>query len=153
MKFNILEVSRQNGLIDKAVDYFWNCWGNDNNFNFYKDCIAHSLDAEKGLPGFYVVLNHSEIIASYALLVNDLISRQDLLPWLACLYVDEKYRNKGIAEQLLKHGLKEARGKGYDKLYLSTDLEGFYEKYGWSHFADGFNIVNVKMKIYAKSTL
>ena len=47
--------------------------------------------------------------------------------------------NKAIAGLLLKHGLHEAKKKGFNVLYLSTDLEEFYEKYGWSYITDGFN--------------
>lgn len=153
VKIDIIELSKHTGLINKAIDYIWNCWGNDNNVNFYKDCISNSLNAESTLPKFYLVLQNSEIIASYALVINDLISRQDLLPWFACLYVNEEYRNRGIAGQLIRHGLEEAKKKGYDLLYLSTNLVGFYEKYGWTHIADGFYIDDEKTKIYSKSTI
>lgn len=153
MNIEIVELSKRIDLIDKAIDYIWNCWGNKNNFNFYKDCISNSLDEKNILPKFYLVINNNEIIGSYALLINDIISRQDLFPWLACLYVNNEYRNKGIAGQLLKHGLNEANRKGYHVLYLSTDIVGFYEKYGWIYIADGFNITDIKTRIYTKSTL
>jgi len=153
MKTEIIELSNRTTLIDKATDYFWNCWGNENNYNFYKDCIANSLNEKNALPKFYLAVDNSDIIGSYALLTNDIISRQDLMPWFACLYVNEENRNKGIARRLLMHGLGEAKRKGYDQLYLSTKLEGFYEKCGWTHITDGFNIVDTKTKIYAKSTI
>ncbi len=47
-------------------------------------------------------------------------SGQDLMPWLACLFVTEEYRNNGIAGLLLKHGLIEAKKKGFKSLYLYT---------------------------------
>ena len=75
------------------------------------------------LPKFFVVLDNDEIIASYALLVNDIISRQDLVPWFACLFVNETHRKQGIAELLLKDALERAKNQGYDTLYLSSDLE------------------------------
>ncbi|MBN2613666.1 MAG: GNAT family N-acetyltransferase [Bacteroidales bacterium] len=153
MNIEIVELSKRNDLLDKAIDYFWNCWGNENNYNFYNDCISNSLDEKSILPKFYLVLYNDEIIGSYALVTNDIISRQDLFPWFACLYVNNEHRNKGIAGQLLKHGLNEAKKKGYKILYLSTDLEGFYERYGWIYIADGFNFAGIKTKIYSKSTL
>lgn len=152
MKIEIIELSKRVDLIDKAIDYFWNCWGNENNYNFYKDCISNSLDDKNILPKFFLVLDNEKIIGSYALLTNDLISRQDFFPWFACLYVNEEHRNKGIAGLLLKHGLKEAKEKGFNVIYLSTDLERFYEKYGWSYITVGFNISNMKIKIYSKAT-
>lgn len=152
MKIEIMELSNYPDLIDKAITYIWSCWGNENNYNFYKDCISNSMDKNNPLPKFYLASDNCNIIGSYALLTNDLISRQDLMPWFACLYVNPEHRNKGIAGQLLNHGLQETRKKGYDVLYLTTDLEGFYEKQGWIHFTDGFNVVDIKTKIYCKST-
>jgi GNAT superfamily N-acetyltransferase len=149
---NIIEISERPDLIGKAVDYFWKCWGNNDNFKFYQDCILNSLDKKKSLPKFFILLNDNEIIGSYALVTNDMISRQDLYPWLACLFVNPDHRNKGIAELLLNHGLQETKNKGFDSLYLSSDLENFYEKKGWVHIANGYNIFDTEIKIYSKQT-
>ncbi|MCC7504574.1 MAG: GNAT family N-acetyltransferase [Saprospiraceae bacterium] len=148
----ITALSDNLALMDKAVDFFWSCWGNDDNFKFYRDCITHSVDPGKPLPRFYLGMHDGEIIASYALLTNDIISRQDLYPWLACLFVVPEHRNKGLAARLLQHGLAQAAQKGFEHLYLSTDLEGFYEKNGWSLFGSGFNIFDGEIKIYWKKT-
>jgi N-acetylglutamate synthase-like GNAT family acetyltransferase len=148
----IAELSKRKDLTDKAVQYFWKCWGSDSNFEFYQDCMLNSVDPRNALPKFYILADNNEIIASYALVTNDLISRQDLYPWLACLFVNSEHRNKGFAELLLNHGLAETRKKGFDRLYLSTDLDNFYEKKGWAFFATGFNIEGSAIKIYSKST-
>ena len=74
------------------------------------------------------------------MLTNDLISRQDLMPWFACLFVTEQQRNKGIDGSLLGHGLNEAKKKGFKKLYLYTDLDNFYEQKGWKHICSGYNV-------------
>jgi len=146
----IIELSKNVNLIDDAIDYFWKYWGNENNYRFYRDCIINSIHNNKILPKFYVGLDGGQIIASYALLTNDIISRQDLYPWLACLYVNSEHRNKGLAEKLLDHGLSEAAQKGFDCLYLSSDLENFYERKGWTHIANGYNIFDEEIKIYSK---
>ena len=146
----IKELSEVPELLDTAIHYFWNCWGNKDNYIFYKDCIVNSLDKGNSLPKFYVGLEDNKIIASYALLTNDLISRQDLMPWLACLFVNEDKRNQGLAEALLEHGAKEAKSKGFEKFYLSTDLVNFYERKGWSYFAQGYGFSGGEIKIYMK---
>ena len=153
MEPEIIEISYRPELLDKAVEFIWKCWGDDTNFKFYKDCITHSLEKDKILPKFYLALENEDIIGSYSLLTNDLISRQDLMPWFACLYVTDHYRNKGIATRLLNHGLKEAKRKGFRTLYLSTDLVDFYEKNGWKHLCNGYNVFNKELKIYYKDTL
>lgn len=148
----IIELSHRPDLLDRAVQYFWSCWGSDSNRIFYQDCIENSLQAEKQLPKFYLSLAEDHIIGSYALLTNDLISRQDLMPWLACLYVEEDHRKKGHAESLLHHGLQEAHRKGFDQLYLSTDLVDFYERKGWTYFSQAYGVTGGVIKIYQKAT-
>ena len=148
----IFELSNKIDLLDEAINYFWSCWGNDSNFTFYKNCIENSINKENPLPKFYLAIEKSKIIGSYALLTNDIISRQDLIPWFACLFVNEEYRNIGIAGELLEHGLKEAGQKKFGNLYLSSDLVNFYEDKGWNLLDKGFNLFGEEIKIYSKST-
>jgi len=152
MEIEIVELSYRIDILDDGVNYFWNCWGNNSNFKFYKDSIENSLDNKNSLPKFYLALIENEIVGSYALLTNDIISRQDLMPWFACLFVNEEQRNQGIASQLIQHGLFETNKKGFEKLYLSTHLNTFYENMGWKHIANGYQIDGSEIKIYEKPT-
>lgn len=147
-----IELSTQPDLLPQAITYFHKKWGSDSNYIFYKDCIEHSIQNASTLPKFYVVLEDEQIIGSYALLTNDIISRQDLMPWFACLYVEESRRNEGIGGQLLKHALGEAKSMGFENVYLSTDLVDFYEKKGWEHVAMGYNVFGSGFKIYSHKT-
>ncbi|MEH6535623.1 MAG: GNAT family N-acetyltransferase [Psychroserpens sp.] len=146
-------ITKESNLLEKGTEYFWKQWGIELNFNFYKDCIENSISDNKSLPKFYLMLDKDKIIGSYALLTNDIISRQDLMPWFACLYVDENYRNLGLAEKLIRHGLNESQKKGFKTLYLSTDLKGFYEKKGWNYHSIGYGVDGNKIKIYFKETI
>jgi len=148
----IYELSEKPEKLEEAIQYFWKCWGNDSNLIFYDDCIRNSLNKEIKIPKFYIAIESNEIIGSYALLTNDIISRQDLMPWFACLFVNESYRKKGHAEMLLTHGLNQAKRKGFDNLFLSTDLINFYEKKGWTEYGKGFGVTGNEFKIYSKST-
>ena len=99
-----------------------------------------------------MAIEEGNIIETYALLRKDLNSRQDLYPWLACLFVSNEYRGNEIGSKLLQHGLNEAAKKGYEKLYLSTDLEGYYEKYGWENSGIVYGVSGGHIKLYEKST-
>ena len=145
-------INNETNLLERGIDYFYKKWGSKTNFNFYKDCIENSIRDAVSLPKFYLMLNKDEIIGCYALLTNDIISRQDLIPWFACLYVEEQYRNLGLAEKLLSHSLETSKNKGYDMLYLSTELNDFYEKKGWNYYSNGFGVFGNELKIYAIQT-
>jgi len=148
----IVELKDRNSLFDKAVQVFWKQWGNENNYKFYEDAIVHSCTTSSDIPRFYVAIENGQIIGTYALLRNDLNSRQDLCPWLACLYVDEEFRGREIGSKLLQHSLQEAAKKGYDMLYLSTDLEDYYEKYCWRNSGLVYGVSGNHIKLYEKET-
>lgn len=149
---NIVEIQQQMDLFDKAINVFWEQWGNEHNYKFYQDCMIHSCKTTDEIPRFYIALKNECIIGTFALIRNDLNSRQDLYPWLACLYVDPDYRGKEIGSQLLQHAIQETSNKGFEKLYLSTDLEGYYEKYGWMHLGEVHGVSGSSLKLYEKST-
>ncbi len=138
---------------ERAVKMFWDQWGTEENFNFYYNCMLHSMNADNDLPSFYFAIKNGSIIGTYALLRNDLISRQDLCPWLACLYVSSEQRGREIGSLLLNHAVQETTKKGYNKLYLATDLNGYYEKYGWRHLTDAYIFTGDMTKVYEISTL
>ena len=53
-----------------------------------------------------------------------------LTPWYATMYVKEKYRNNGYSRILNDAILKEARNRKITKIYLKTNLQNYYEKFG-----------------------
>ncbi|MFC0270906.1 GNAT family N-acetyltransferase [Metabacillus herbersteinensis] len=130
----MVEIQQKPDLFNEAVRIFWEQRGNEQNYTFYRDCMDHSCKTKDEIPRFYIALLNEAIIGTYALIRNDLNSRQDLYPWLACLYVDPEHRGKRIGSRLLEHAIQETASKGFKKLYLTTDLEGYYEKYGWTPF-------------------
>ena len=149
----IVEFSERPDLIERGIQFYIDNWANDSNFMFYQDCILNSLNPDNLLPKFYLLLDNDQIIGSYALLRNDLVSRQDITPWFACLYVNADQRNKGLAELLLNHGVQEAKAKGFNAVYLITDLVNYYERKGWNFLGVGYGITGSETKIYSKNTI
>ena len=136
-------------LTSQAVDYFHACWSRSLDRSFVEDCILSSLGAASSLPAFYLMHDGKKILGSYALLVNDLTSRQELQPWFACLHVNDEIRNQGKGSMLTEHAVKEAGKMGFQKLYLKTLLEGFYERLGWEYIGMGINPNGMGRKIYS----
>ncbi|NMH72361.1 GNAT family N-acetyltransferase [Bacillus sp. RO2] len=146
----IIELRDKDQLLENAIQVFWQQWGSEENFKFYEDAILHSATTSSDIPRFYVAVEEGEIIGTYAILRNDINSRQDLCPWLACLYVAEEHRGKGIGAKLLDHGLSVAAEKGYENLYLTTDLENYYERYGWENSGIVYGPGGGSIKLYEK---
>ena len=97
----------------------------------YRESIRDCLRKETGIPQWYVVVRGSRIIAGCGVIRNDSHERNDLAPNVCAVYVDEEYRNQGVAGAMLQYACKDMSAAGFNTLYLLTDLTGFYERYGW----------------------
>jgi N-acetylglutamate synthase-like GNAT family acetyltransferase len=144
--FNIVGIRNNKEYLERAVDYFSNRWNIDR--RIYNDCISNSITTDSLLPRWYLMLNNEETIGGYGLITNDFISRQDLFPWLCALYIEEAYRGGQLGAKLLEQGKAEAAKLGYKKVFLSTDLGSYYEKYGWKFIAKGFHPWEAESFIY-----
>ena len=96
-----------------------------------KCTFEHSLCKNK-LPQTFVALIDGEPAGMYQLsMSDDLNSRPDLYPWLINVYVDEKFRGRNVARELMNTVKENAKKLGLTELYLYTKHIGLYEKFGW----------------------
>ena len=146
MSVKIIGIRENPEYLERGIDFFAAKWGIDR--RIYEDSMSHSLTTPSTLPRWYLMLKESKIIGCYGLITNDFISRQDLYPWLCALYIEKEERGSGLGAQLLAHGRGEAHRLGFEKVYLCTDHNGFYEKYGWRHIGKGYHPWGEEAKIY-----
>ena len=77
-----------------------------------------------------VLLDNDILIGFISIFPTDGDERKDLSPWYATMYVKEEFRGKGYSKILNNAILEEAKSRGFEKLYLKTDLINYYEKFG-----------------------
>ena len=65
------------------------------------------------------------------------------------MFVEEEWRNQGLAGELLDFALRDMAGLGIEKLYLVTEHTGFYEKYGWRFLTMAKYDDGEMMRLYA----
>jgi len=70
------------------------------------------------------------------------------MPWFSSLYIEAAHRGKRLSEMLFKHAKNELAESAYNNLYLTTDHNGLYEKFGWVRIADGYEPSGEITKIY-----
>ena len=68
----------------------------------------------------------------------------DLSPWYATMYVKKEFRDRGYSKLLNDAILEEARNRGFKKIYLKTELNNYYERFG----ANFLEHLNDSEKIY-----
>ncbi len=134
MDYEIIDLRTRIDLFENAANWFSSKWRVPKEAYLFD--MKRSLAASTGIPSWYVVLYNDKIIAGIGIIDNDFHERKDLTPNVCALYVEEEYRNKGIAGNLLNRVVEDMRKKGFIKLYLITDHTTFYERYGWTYLFD-----------------
>ncbi len=77
-----------------------------------------------------ILLDNDILVGFISIFPTDGEERTDLSPWYATMYVKEKYRGRGYSKILNDAVLAEARKRNISRLYLKTDLDNYYERFG-----------------------
>ena len=97
----------------------------------YRESIRDCLGKESGVPQWYAAVRGNRIIGGCGVIENDFHERKDLTPNVCAVYVEEEFRNQGIAGFMLEYVCRDMSEMGIETLYLLSDHTGFYERYGW----------------------
>lgn len=91
-----------------------------------------------------ILVNNNELIGFISIFPSDSNEEPNLTPWYSTMYVKEIYRNKGYSKILNDAILKEAKERGFKTIYLKTDLNNYYDKFGAIYIKD----LKSKEKLY-----
>ena len=106
------------------------------------------------LPCSFVAIWDGFPVGMVSLRKTDLLSREDLTPWMSALYVLPDYRNRGVGSELIEAVLNSSREKGFEKIFLFLDhrdineLERYYSVRGWIYLDNGFDSDGNNTKIF-----
>ena len=76
-----------------------------------------------------ILLDNDELIGFISIFEHDCDERKNLSPWYATMFVKKEYRGNGYSKILNDAILKEAKSRGFKRLYLKTTLDNYYEKF------------------------
>lgn len=83
-----------------------------------------------------ILVDDDILIGFISIFPHDGDEKKELSPWYATMFVKSEYRGKGYSKLLNDAILDEARRRGFQKLYLKTELENYYEKFGARYMED-----------------
>ena len=144
----LIDVRKSPQYRDTAIAYFQEKWATEGSMKVYEDCISRSIVAENPLPVWYLLEDEARIVGCAGLITNDFISCGDLWPWLCGLYVEADRRGEGLAGVLIEAAKLDAAKMGYGKIYLCTDMTGFYERYGFDYLCIGYHPWGEESRVY-----
>lgn len=116
--------------------------------HFYPELVEHS-QTPNGLPLTMVAVEDGRLQGTVGVWRTDMLSRQDLTPWLACLVVRPELRSRGIGRALQEAVKEYCRGQGFPAVYLYTTLVGYYERSGWRYLGKGYEMDGSEQRIYS----
>ena len=132
MRYHIVKIKDHPELLDRASLWFHEKWGIP--LEAYRESMEDCLKNDGPVPRWYVVMDGEKIVGGLGVIENDFHDRKDLTPNVCAVFVEEDYRNRGIAGEMLNFVCDDFCGMGVDTLYPLTDHDSFYERYGWDFF-------------------
>lgn len=132
----ITELSKDN--LNKMAKWIYDWWGKNEALTLEQMRIfLKSGLQENRIPQTYGAFIGNDIVGMYQFLYEDLFVRPDIYPWLANVYVDNQYRNKGICRKLMESVRENAKQNiSFKELWLYTKHTNLYEKFGWEYVCD-----------------
>ena len=82
---------------------------------------------------------HEGEIAGYCTVARrDCIPDVPYTPYIGYIFVDERYRGRRLSQRMIEYAMAYLKKQGFDEVFLISDHEQLYEKYG-------FTVVDRKM--------
>lgn len=128
-EYSIVRLRERSDLGEMAARWFHQKWGFP--YETYLESIDAYIKNKSTIPQWYVVISDGRIIGGCGVIDNDFHDRKDLTPNVCGVFVEEDFRNLGIAGAMLNFVCNDMKDKGISTLYLVTDHTSFYERYGW----------------------
>lgn len=129
MEYKIVRLSEQPEIKEQAAQWFHEKWNIP--LEAYLESMEESLAGQGAVPRWYVAVEGNRIIGGMGVIENDFHDRKDLAPNVCAVYTEEDRRGRGVAGALLNDVCEDMKKRGIDTLYLLTDHDSFYERYGW----------------------
>lgn len=130
-RYSFITLRERPELEKAAAKWFHSKWSAPE--EAYLECMDDYLGGWTEL-GWYLCTDGDRIIGGLGVIGNDFHDRTDLTPNICAVYTEEEYRCQGIAGRLLNMAVENLRAKGISPVYLLTDHNGYYERYGWEFF-------------------
>jgi len=79
----------------------------------------------------FAAVENNQVIGFCVITKTDYIPDCAYTPWIGFVFVAEQARGKRVSQKMVEAVLAYAKTKGFEKIYVCTEEEGLYEKYGF----------------------
>lgn len=124
---NYKAITSSDELWCKVRDYAENCsWKAGK-------ALANTMDnnALQNWERVIVALDNEKICGYCTVAKTDCIPNVPYTPYIGFMFVDEAYRGNRLSQQIISYAMGYLKSVDFDKVYLVSDHENLYEKYGF----------------------
>lgn len=128
----------------KVMDYAENCsWIAGKN-------LANQMKMEhfKEWERVFIAIENDEMAGYCTIAETDCIPDVPYTPYIGFMFVGEKFRGNRLSQKLIIKAMAYAKELGYEKIYLISDHDNLYEKYGFSVIDKKMAYWGAEEKIY-----
>jgi GNAT superfamily N-acetyltransferase len=150
----IYPLSEKKSLYPILAYWSYNNWYLKRNVPFALVLQEYRRRAEPdSLPCSFIAFWGELPIGMISVKETDMISRQELSPWLSALYVSPEYRERGVGTALIRTVLNFCSYMGFKRIFLFIDirflneLEKFYGTRGWIFYDEDMDSDGNRTKI------
>ncbi len=129
MNYQIIRLPDKPELKEQMAHWFNEKWSVP--LTAYLGSMEECLTGKSPVPCWYVAMKENRIIGGLGVIENDFHNRPDLSPNVCAVYTEPDFRCQGVAGALLNFVCDDMKSRGIGTLYLVTDHNSFYERYGW----------------------
>lgn len=80
---------------------------------------------------FFIAIDNDNIIGYCSFLKEDYYPENRYFPWISSVFVDESARGKKVSHKMIETVIAYAKENNFSKVYIPSDMKGFYEKCGF----------------------
>lgn len=123
----IARIENDSLLWIKAIDFAENCsWiAGKHMAEILKENCFSDWEA------FFVAKENNNIIGYCSFLKEDYYPENRYSPWISNVFVAEAARGKRVSHKMIEYVIAYAKENGFSKVYIPSDMKGFYEKCGF----------------------
>ena len=145
----IVKIDYGTELYEKLIDYAENCsW-------VVGKHLAQILRENNFLEweAIFATVSEDEIIGFCTFLKTDYYPENKYSPWISSIFVDENFRGNRISFSMIEKAIEHAKIWNFKKVYIPSDMVGFYEKYGFGKIDELLNYDGDIDNIFVKEIL
>ncbi|WP_261815306.1 GNAT family N-acetyltransferase [Vibrio gallicus] len=124
-----------NKIVFRTCDHNSHYWGSVERLfqSVWPDLLlADTYTPDVQLPPIVVALQGSEVIGGLAYSWFQEPHTNASVIWLNAVFVSPQWRGRGIASELINHGVRQVANSPQSRLYVYTNVAQLYLSLGWS---------------------